>query len=65
MGQVVSCEAAAVVTEWKRNDQRHANDGDDKTGSTDEDAVLVSIARDTACDKGDDFDGAAWGGVKE
>lgn len=63
LGQIISCKTAAVVAEWESDDQTHSNDGDDEAGSADEDAVLVAITCDTACNESHDLDGATWCGV--
>ena len=63
MGQIVACETTAVVAERQTDNQTHADDSDDETGSADEEAVLVAIAEQSTGDKSNDFDGASRCGV--
>lgn len=50
MGQIVACETTAVVAERQTDNQTHADDSDDETGSADEEAVLVAIAEQSTGD---------------
>jgi len=48
LSQVVACETTAIVSEWQTDDQTHADDGDNEAGGTDEEAVLVAVAEQSA-----------------
>ena len=50
LGQIVACETTAVVAERQTDNQTHADDSDDETGSADEEAVLVAIAEQSTGD---------------
>ena len=63
LSEVVARETPIVIAERQADNQRHADDGDDEAYHGDQDAVFVVVARETARDHSDDFDGAAGCGV--